>query len=123
VLRRPDVFHAAVAGAPATDPRLYDTHWQERFLGHPDEHPEVYERHSLLRDAAALRRPLMLIHGLLDDNVRPAHTMRLSAALLAAGRPHTVVPLPADTHMARPEITANLLAIQVRFLHEALATP
>jgi dipeptidyl-peptidase 4 len=120
VLRRPDVFHAAVAGAPVTDQRLYDTHWQERFLGNPDRNPVAYEDGSLLRDAAALRRPLMLIHGLLDDNVHAAHTMRLSAALLAAGRPHTVLPLPRATHLTREDITANLLVLQAEYLKAVL---
>ncbi|MFC7529783.1 prolyl oligopeptidase family serine peptidase [Actinoplanes sp. GCM10030250] len=99
VLRRPDVFHAAVAGAPVTDQLLYSTHWQERTLGLPDENPDGYARGSLIDDAPHLRRPLLLVHGMLDDNVLPVHTMKLSAALLAAGRPHTVLPLPAATHM------------------------
>ncbi|MFE0464296.1 prolyl oligopeptidase family serine peptidase [Kitasatospora sp. NPDC058965] len=98
VLRRPDVFHAAVAGAPVTDQRLYDTHWRERFLGHPDEHPDRYDASSLLLDAPKLSRPLLLVHGLADDNVFPAHTLRLSGALLAAGRPHEVLPLGGATH-------------------------
>jgi dipeptidyl-peptidase 4 len=119
VLRRPDVFHAAVAGAPVTDQRLYDTHWQERYLGHPDRFPEAYDRSSLLADAPNLRRPLMLIHGLLDDNVHPAHTLRLSAALLRAGRPHTVVPLSRATHGPRDEI-ANILVLEAQFLTDAL---
>ncbi len=122
VLRRPDVFHAAVAGAPVTDQRLYDTHWQERYLGHPDLFPQQYDRSSLLADAPNLRRPLIRIHGLLDDNVHPAHTMRLSGALLAAGRPHTVVPLSTATHGPREQI-ANLLVLEAQFLNNALAQP
>jgi dipeptidyl-peptidase-4 len=63
----------------------------------------------------------MLIHGLADDNVAPAHTLRLSAALLAAGRPHTVLPLSGVTHMARQdEVAENLLLLQVDFLMRAL---
>src|SRR5262249_49983945 len=81
VLRRPDVFHAAVAGAPVTDQRLYDTHWRERFLGHPGQHPDRYDACSLVLDAPKLTRPLLLIHGLADDNVFPANTLRLSSAL------------------------------------------
>jgi dipeptidyl-peptidase-4 len=121
VLRRPDVFHAAVAGAPVTDIHLYSSHWEEQFYGQPEEHPDVYDRNSLIADAPGLRRPLMLIHGLLDDNVHPAHTMRLSAALLAAGRPHTVLPLPGASHMTSAvDTTANLLVLQARFLLDAL---
>ncbi len=48
VLRRPDVFHAAVAGAPVTDWRLYDTVYTERYLGHPDDTPTPYDARSLL---------------------------------------------------------------------------
>ncbi|XVU22245.1 prolyl oligopeptidase family serine peptidase [Actinoplanes sp. CA-054009] len=117
VLRRPDVFHAAVAGAPVTDEFLYDTHWQERYLGDPRVDPRPYENASVLRDAAKLERPLMLIHGLADDNVYPVHTMRFSAALLAAGKPHTVLPLPGASHMP-PDV--DLLTPQLRFLQEAL---
>jgi dipeptidyl-peptidase 4 len=121
VLRRPDVFHAAVAGAPVTDERLYDTFYTERYEGHPDERPEVYEHDSLIADAPKLERPLMLIHGLVDDNVVVAHTLRLSSALLAAGRPHTVLPLTGVTHMPRQEeVAENLLLVQVEFLKNAL---
>jgi dipeptidyl-peptidase-4 len=121
VLRRPEVFHAAVAGAPVTDWRLYDTHYTERYLGHPDHDPDAYRRSSLLEDAERLERPLLLIHGLADDNVLAAHTLRLSARLLAAGRPHSVLPLPGVTHLAVQEAVAeNLLHLQLRFLREAL---
>ncbi|MER6583662.1 prolyl oligopeptidase family serine peptidase [Nonomuraea sp. NPDC001023] len=122
VLRHPGVFHVAVAGAPVTDPRLYDTHWQERYLGHPDEHPEAYDRCSLLTDAPGLSRPLMLVHGLADDNVFAAHTLRLSAALLAAGRPHTVLPLSGVTHMAPQEdVAENLLLLELDFIRHHLS--
>jgi dipeptidyl-peptidase 4 len=121
VLRRPDVFHAAVAGAPVTDQSIYDTFYTERYLGHPDEHPEAYAHNSLIADAPRLERPLMLIHGLADDNVVVAHTLRLSSALLAAGRPHTVLPLSGVTHMARQEeVAENLMLLQVEFLRRAL---
>ena len=124
VLRRPDVFHAAVAGAPVTDWALYDTHYTERYLGTPDADPDAYARSSLFADAAAARtphRPLLLVHGLADDNVVAAHTLRLSSALLAAGRPHSVLPLSGVTHMTPQEVVAeNLLLLQVAFLHDAL---
>lgn len=128
VLRRPDVFHAAVAGAPVTDWRLYDTHYTERYLGHPAAEPHNYDACSLLRaveeaaERAAPVRPLLLIHGLADDNVVAAHTLRLSSALLAAGRPHSVLPLSGVTHMTPQEVVAeNLLLLQVDFLRSALS--
>jgi dipeptidyl-peptidase-4 len=121
VLARPEVFHAAVAGAPVTDWRLYDTHYTERYLGHPEEEPAGYAANSLIELADKLTRPLMLIHGLADDNVVAAHTLRLSSALLAAGRPHTVLPLSGVTHMASQEVVAeNLLNLQVDFLKQNL---
>ncbi|GAA2603698.1 prolyl oligopeptidase family serine peptidase [Actinomadura fulvescens] len=121
VLRRPDVFHAGVAGAPVTDWTLYDTHYTERYLGHPDEEPDNYKANSLIEDAGRLERPLLIIHGLADDNVVAAHTLRLSSALLAAGRPHTVLPLSGVTHMTPQEVVAeNLLHLQVDFLKRNL---
>ncbi|MFG2196552.1 prolyl oligopeptidase family serine peptidase [Streptomyces sp. NPDC048639] len=121
VLRRPDAVHAAVAGAAPADPLLYDTHWKERYLGHPAKEPENYERSSLLPDAHRLGRPLLIVHGMADDNVVVAHSLRLSAALLAAGRPHTVLPLSGVTHLAASEdVAENLLLLQIVFLREAL---
>ena len=121
VLRRPDVFAAAIAGAPVTEQALYDTHYTERYLGLPHEEPEAYRHSSLLEDAPRLDRPLLMIHGLADDNVVAAHTLRLSRALLEAGRPHTVLPLTGVTHMAAQESVAeNLLLLQLDFLRRAL---
>jgi dipeptidyl-peptidase 4 len=125
VLRRPDVFHAGVAGAPPTDWRLYDTHYTERYLGDPREQPDVYQRSSIIDDPqrAVLTqvRPLLIIHGLADDNVFVAHSLRMSSALLAAGYPHSVLPLSGITHMTSQETVAeNMLLLQVAFLKQAL---
>lgn len=119
VLDAPDVFKAACAGAPPTDWTLYDTHYTERYLGLD---PDVYRRNGIVQDAPELVRPLMLIHGFADDNVTIAHSLRLSQALMAAGRPHTFLPLTGITHMTNDETVAeNLLTLQRDFLRDALA--
>jgi dipeptidyl-peptidase-4 len=121
VIRRPDVFHAAVAGAPVTDWHLYTTHYTERYLADPTKDHENYERSSLLADAARLERPLLLIHGMADDNVVVAHTLQLSSALLAAGKAHSVLPLSGVTHMTPQQVVAeNLLWLQLDFIRGAL---
>jgi dipeptidyl-peptidase 4 len=121
VMDRPDVFHAAVAGAPVTDWRLYDTGYTERYLGDPTSNAAAYEACDLTPRASHLTRPLMIIHGLADDNVIAAHSVRLSGALLAAGKPHTFLPLSGVTHMTPQEIVSeNLLKLQIQFLREHL---
>ncbi|MDQ0583264.1 S9 family peptidase [Streptomyces rishiriensis] len=126
VLRRPDVFHAGIAGAPVTDWRLYDTHYTERYLGDPATTAQAYAKSSLVTDEglsspAEPHRPLMIVHGLADDNVVVAHALRLSSALLAAGRPHEVLPLSGVTHMTPQEqVAENLLLLQVDFLKRSL---
>jgi dipeptidyl-peptidase-4 len=125
VIDRPDVFHAAIVGAPVTDWRLYDTGYTERYLGVPRsdnaESLEPYERSSLLHRAASLTRPLQLIHGLVDDNVFVANSLQLSQVLVEHGRPHEVLPLSGITHMpTKEEVAENLLLLQVDFLRRAL---
>lgn len=121
VLDRPDRVHAAIAGAPVTEWRLYDTHYTERYLGHPGHDPAPYDACSLLPRAARLERPLMIVHGLADDNVVAAHSLQLSGALLEAGRPHEFLPLAGVTHMTPQEVVAeNLLLLQLAFLRRSL---
>ena len=121
VMKRPDVFHAAVAGAPVTEWLWYDTAYTERYLGHPEKFPEIYEDHSLMPMANQLERPLMLVHGLADDNVVAAHSLSLSGALLANKKPHTVLPLSGVTHMTPQEIISeNLMLLTVEYLKEQL---
>jgi dipeptidyl-peptidase-4 len=122
-LRAPERIHAAIAGAPVTSWRLYDTHYTERYLGHPHDHPDHYRRTDLIAEASSLTRPLLLIHGLADDNVVAAHTLQFSSALLAAGRAHHVLPLSGVTHMTPQEVVAeNLLLLQRDFLRTHLST-
>jgi dipeptidyl-peptidase-4 len=122
VLRRPDVFHAAIAGAPDYDSRLYDTNCKERYLDHPDRKPENYDRTSLISEAANLDRPLMIIHGLADDNVLFGHTVRFTNALLAAARPYNLIVLSGVTHTTPdPTVTENLLLLELDFLRRTFA--
>jgi len=99
VLRRPDIFHAAVAGAPVTDWEDYDTHYTERYLGFPDTDGKAYREASLLTYADKLQRPLLLIHGTSDDNVYFRHTLKLAEALFRAGKHFELLPLSSSTHM------------------------
>ncbi len=109
VLRRPDVFHIGVAGAPVVDWRDYDTCYTERYISTPQENADGYERSSLLTYASQLRRPLLLIHGTADDNVLFFHSLKLSQALFRAGKPHELLPLPGLTHMVPdPVVTERL---------------
>jgi dipeptidyl-peptidase 4 len=121
VLDRPDIYKAAWAGAPVTDWALYDTAYTERYLGHPTEQPEVYKANSLIEKAHKLERPLMLIHGLADDNVLAAHSLQFSGALLAAGKAHQFLPLAGVSHMTpQAEITKNLMLLMREFFRTNL---
>ncbi len=131
-LRRPDRIRCAVVGAPVTDWRLYDTHYTERYLGHPDAEPDAYARSAVVRSDGTLvgpdpvasdapRAELLVVHGLVDDNVLAAHSLRLTDALHAAGHPFTFLPLTGATHMASdPTVAARLLEVQADFLRRCL---
>ena len=123
VLRRPDVFKAAVAGAPVVDWMDYDTAYTERYLGVPDagRWPGAYQEGSLLTYADGLSRPLLLIHGTADDNVYFRHSLRLAQALFRAGKPFDFLPLSSFTHMVPdPVIRTRLEERIVRYFHEHL---
>jgi dipeptidyl-peptidase-4 len=121
VLRQPDFFKAAVAIAPVTDWADYDTHYTERYLGLPSEDPARYPQSSVLRDAAQLRRPLLLMHGSADDNVVVGHSLKLARELLAAGRDFEILLFPGQTHMiADPVMREQVWSRAVAFLRRAL---
>jgi dipeptidyl-peptidase-4 len=122
VLRAPQHFHVAIAGAPVTEWKLYDTFYTERYLGNPARDEQPYIASSLLHDAKNLTRPLLVIHGLADDNVLAAHSLELTTALLHAGKPHDFLPLVGVTHMTPQEVVAeNLLLHQLDFLRRSLS--
>ena len=122
VLRAPQHFHVAIAGAPVTEWKLYDTFYTERYLGNPAHDEQPYIASSLLHDAKNLTRPLLIIHGLADDNVLAAHSLELTTALLHAGKPHEFLPLVGVTHMTPQEVVAeNLLLHQLDFLRRSLS--
>jgi dipeptidyl-peptidase-4 len=123
VLKRPDVFHAAVAGAPVCDWLDYDTHYTERYLGLPQENPEAYKDASLLTYADRLSRPLLIVHGTADDNVFFRHSLKLTDGLFRAGKEFEVLPLPGLTHMVPdPVVTERLWTRVARHFQKHLGT-
>jgi dipeptidyl-peptidase-4 len=123
-LLRPDVFHAAVAGAPVTDWRNYDTHYTERYMGLLADDPAAYDATSALTHAAELRVPLLLIHGTTDDNVYFKHSLDLAQALFRAEKPFELLPLAGFTHLVPDPVVRKALSHRVfDFFHEHLGAP
>ncbi len=109
MLRAPDVFRVGVAGAPVTDWDGYDTHYTERYMGTPAENPDGYRHGSALTHAGELRGKLLLIHGMVDENVHFRHSARLLTALQNIGRSTDLLILPSERHMPRGEAARQLL--------------
>ena len=95
---QPDVFAAGVSGAPVTDWALYDTHYTERYLGTPQDNPEGYEASGVFPYADNLAAPLLLIHGMADDNVLFTNSTKLMKTLQDEGRPFDVMTYPGSKH-------------------------
>ena len=109
VMQRPDVFAAAVAGAPVVDWRDYDTFYTERYMGLPDENRAGYDSASVLTYAPRLERPFLLVHGTVDDNVYFLNSMKLVDGLFRAGKLFEFLPLAGFTHMVPdPVVTSRL---------------
>jgi dipeptidyl-peptidase-4 len=123
-LLRPDVFAAAVAGAPVTEWRNYDTHYTERYLGLLNDNAAAYDSSSAVKHAAELRRPLLLVHGTTDDNVYFTHSLDLAQALFRAGKPFDMLPLAGFTHMVPDPVVKKALAHRVYdFFQKHLGAP
>jgi dipeptidyl-peptidase 4 len=113
VLLRPDVFRAAVAGAPVTDWRNYDTHYTERYLGLLSDDAAPYDASSALTHASQLSRPLLIVHGTTDDNVYFKHSLDLAQALFRADRPFELLPLAGFTHLVPDPVVRKALSHRV----------
>jgi dipeptidyl-peptidase-4 len=123
-MRRPDVFKAAVAGAPVADWQDYDTHYTERYLGLPRQNAEGYRKSSVLTYCAGLRVPLLVVHGTADDNVYFVNSLKLTDALFRAGRPYEFLVLPGFTHMVPDPVVQRSLEERIMgFLAAHLSPP
>jgi dipeptidyl-peptidase-4 len=115
----PDVFRAGVAIAPVTDWDGYDTGYTERYMGTPADNPGGYKASSVLDHAGRLAGKLLVIHGMLDENVHFRHTARLATALITAGKPFDLLPLPDERHSARREADRRYVADRMATFFEA----
>lgn len=122
--RAPETFQAGIAAAPVTDWDGYDTAYTERYMSTPKENPDGYKLASVLTSASAIEGRLLLVHGMIDENVHFRHTARLISALIAAGRPFEMLPLPAERHSTRATETRRYVAERyAAFFARALAAP
>ncbi len=113
VMQRPEVFHAAVAGAPVAAWEDYDTHYTERYMGLPQDNPAGYASASVLTHCPNLDRPLLIIHGTADDNVYFMHSLKMADALFRAGKEFEFLPLPGFTHMVPDPVVMQSLYTRI----------
>jgi dipeptidyl-peptidase-4 len=103
-MRRGDIYKAGVSGAPVADWRDYDTHYTERYMDLPKLNEAGYKNASVLTWASKMTRPLLIIHGTVDDNVYFMHAVKMSNALFRAGKAHSLLPLAGATHGVKDKV-------------------
>jgi len=101
LVKKPGIFKVAVAGAPVTHYDGYDTHYTERYMSTPQKNPDGYDNGSVMAHVDNLQGKLMIVHGLIDENVHFRHTARLINALIAARKPYELLLFPDERHMPR----------------------
>ena len=99
--KAPDVFHAAVSGAPVTHWDGYDTHYTERYMQTPETNPNGYDEGSVMKHVGNMNGKLMLVHGLIDENVHFRHTARLINSLIATRKVYDLLLFPEERHSPR----------------------
>jgi dipeptidyl-peptidase-4 len=119
MFRFPDVFKVGVSVAPVADQRLYDTIYQERYMGLPQDNAEGYRLGSPINFAEGLRGPLLIVHGSGDDNVHYQGTERLVNRLVQLGKPFDLMVYPNRTH-AISEGDGTTLHLRSKIAHYLL---
>jgi dipeptidyl-peptidase-4 len=122
IFRYPDLYQVGMSVAPVPDIRYYDTIYQERYCGLPQDHPDEYKQSSPITFAGQLQGQLLVVHGTGDDNVHYQGTEALINALVAANKPFTMMAYPNRSHgiYEGPGTTRHLYALLTRFLNEKL---
>ena len=120
----PGLYAAGISGAPVTKWELYDTHYTERYMGDPRKVPEAYDKASAIPDATDIADPLLLVHGLADDNVVFENSSALIATLQEGNVPFEMMLYPGYTHRVSGEnISPHLWNTIFRFLESHGVTP
>ncbi|HVW70415.1 MAG TPA: S9 family peptidase [Steroidobacteraceae bacterium] len=124
MMQAPDVFAAGISGAPVTDWRLYDTHYTERYMGTPQENAAGYTESSVMTYAGQLRGPLLIMHGMADDNVLFTHSTTLFKKLQDLDKPFDIMVYPGSKHglLRHADTGVHGYATIKRFLDTQLGT-
>ena len=121
ILKGNEVFETAIAVAPVTSWRFYDTIYTERFMRTPDENPDGYDDNSPFNYPEMLKGNYLVIHGSGDDNVHVQHTMRMVEALIQANKPFDWAIYPDKNHGIYGGMTrTHLFNKMTRFIKENL---
>jgi dipeptidyl-peptidase-4 len=122
MFRSPDVFDVGMAVAPVPDQTLYDTAYQERYMGLPDQNPEGYRAGSPIHHAEGLKGHLLIVHGTGDDNVHIQGTERLVNRLIELGKPFDYMAYPNRSHSINEGegTSLHLYSLLARYLREHL---
>ena len=117
----PGVFAAGIAGAPVSKWELYDTHYTERYMGDPRLVPDAYKASNTVENALSIRDPLLLIHGMADDNVVLEHSTVMMARMQGGGVPFQVMLYPGQTHrVGGPKVSVHLWTTIFGFLDRSM---
>lgn len=118
------LYAAGISGAPVTKWELYDSHYTERYMGDPRKVPEAYSASDALGDADKIADPLLLIHGMADDNVVFENSTALAAKLQNDERPFEMMFYPGHTHAVKgPKISVHVWNTIFNFLERHGVTP